>query len=123
MQVNASVIDRWHKAKGYDSIGYHFVVNRNGDLETGRPVQKIGAHVYGHNSDSLGICMIGGVDEDQKAENNFTPAQWYTIRQLFTALHAVYPGAQWLGHRDFPDVHKECPCFDVTEWIDGLSIR
>lgn len=120
MQVNAAVIDSWHKAKGWDGIGYHFVVNRNGDVEIGRPVDKAGAHVYGYNAYSIGICMIGGVNSSNEPENNYTPAQWYTMKQLFLVLHAVYPGAQWLGHRDFPNVHKDCPCFDVKEWLDEL---
>ena len=55
-------IDKWHKARKFKCIGYHFVIYRNGQIVCGRPISEIGAHTTGHNTDSIGICYIGGLD-------------------------------------------------------------
>lgn len=114
--IGAKEIDRMHRAQGWQMIGYHFVIRRNGALETGRPTNMIGAHVQGYNSESLGICMVGGVDPTGKAEDNFTPAQYASLSYLLQDLSQQYPKATIQGHRDFPGVKKDCPCFDVRSW-------
>ena len=76
-----------------------------------------GAHVADYNHNSVGICMVGGVDKDQKAVNNFTPAQFSSLAALVQTLHDKYPKAVIQGHRDFPKVAKACPCFDVKPWV------
>ena len=53
-------IDRWHKARGFKMIGYHYVIYRDGSIHTGRPLEMVGAHCKGHNAHSIGICYIGG---------------------------------------------------------------
>jgi hypothetical protein len=70
--IGAKEIDSWHRAKGWSGIGYHFVIRRDGTIEQGRALHKYGAHAYGYNKVSLGICMIGGVAANGKAEDNFT---------------------------------------------------
>ena len=55
-------IDAYHKSKGWKGIGYHFWVNRQGEVFTGRRLEEVGAHVVGHNSHSIGICYEGGLD-------------------------------------------------------------
>ena len=64
--VNAEVIDRWHKERGWQGIGYHYVVLMDGTIETGRMVDQCGAHTRGHNCESIGVCYIGGVESDGK---------------------------------------------------------
>lgn len=116
--VDAAVIDRWHRAKGWLRIGYHYVIKRDGELEKGRDISVVGAHVEGHNAKSIGICMVGGMDADNiRAENNFTHAQWATLKTLVYQLMTSFPDATVLGHRDFPNVHKDCPSFDVRTWL------
>lgn len=124
--VGASDIDRWHRQKGFLKIGYHYVIRRDGRVETGREELEIGAHAQGFNSVSLGICMVGGVDANNidKAENNFTPEQFDTLERLLLELRARFPSAVVLGHRDLPNSRKACPSFDVAAWASdrGLSI-
>jgi N-acetylmuramoyl-L-alanine amidase len=115
--VGAADIRRWHKAQGWSDIGYSFVIRRNGKVETGRAVDAIGSHVKGHNHNSLGICLVGGLNnETYKPENNYTPQQWAALTRLLTTLTKKYPTAKVLGHRDFPNVAKACPCFAAKTW-------
>lgn len=116
MDIGAKEIDKWHKGLGWAGIGYHFVIRRNGEVETGRPLEKPGAHVSGHNANSIGICLVGGVDGKNRAENNYTPEQWLSLEKTIHALKARWPNAVIQGHRDFPNVKKDCPCFDAKQW-------
>lgn len=102
-------------------IGYHYVVYTNGALATGRHLDEVGAHVAGHNSRSIGICLIG--------TNRFTLAQWGELREQVRILQKQYPRARVVGHRDLsPDRNgdgtiepsewlKTCPGFDVAAWL------
>lgn len=119
---SAADIDRWHRKEGWACIGYHYVIKRDGTLEEGRQEQQIGAHVSGHNVNSLGICMVGGVNKEGKATNNFTDEQWKTLKQLLVHLKVKYPQAIVQGHRDFPNVKKDCPSFDTKAWLKANNI-
>jgi N-acetyl-anhydromuramyl-L-alanine amidase AmpD len=115
--VDAKVIDRWHRERGFLKIGYHFVIKRDGTVEKGREINEIGAHVYGYNSVSVGICLAGGLDDEGKPQDNFTHDQYAALALLIIRLREVFPGAVTQGHRDFPKVAKDCPCFDVKPWV------
>jgi N-acetylmuramoyl-L-alanine amidase len=117
MDVGAADIRRWHRAQGWADIGYHYVIRRSGKVEAGRPVDAIGSHVKGHNTDSVGICLAGGLNNETfKPENNYTPQQWHSLINLLKMLLKKYPKAKVLGHRDFPNVSKACPCFAAKPW-------
>jgi N-acetylmuramoyl-L-alanine amidase len=117
MDVGVADIRRWHRAQGWSDIGYHYVIRRSGKVETGRRVDMIGSHVKGHNVDSVGICLVGGLNNETfKPENNYTPQQWDALRKLLTGLLKKYPRAKVLGHRDFAGVQKACPCFNAKTW-------
>jgi N-acetylmuramoyl-L-alanine amidase len=118
MDIGVKDIRRWHQAKGWDDVGYHYVLRRNGRVEKGRAEQDVGAHVARYNASSLGICLVGGVNQNDftKPENNFTAEQWTALRDLLAVLIRKYPDAKVLGHRDFPGVSKACPCFDARTW-------
>jgi len=73
-------IHRMHVDRGFACVGYHYVIKRDGTIERGRPEDKMGAHVEGHNRDSLGVCLIGGIDADGKAKNNFTQDQFDSLK-------------------------------------------
>lgn len=122
--IGAKEIRQWHRAKGWIDIGYHFVIRRDGRVEKGRPVNVVGAHVEGHNSNSIGICMVGGITSDatKKAANNFTDAQFAALAELLRELKISYPEAEILGHRDFPGVRKDCPSFDVRRWLATTNV-
>lgn len=120
--VDAKVIDRWHRAKGWLKIGYHFVIKRDGTVEKGRDISEVGAHVEGYNTGNLGICMAGGVDDSGKPEANFTSDQYHSLALLLQDLKKQFPDAQVLGHRDWPKVRKACPSFDVKKWIAETGV-
>lgn len=120
--IGAADIDRWHRAQGWACIGYHYVIRRDGTLEDGREESRIGAHVQGYNTNSIGICMAGGIDLKGNPENNFTPEQFDTLATLLSWLKDTYPKAVIQGHRDFPKVAKACPSFDVRDWLKTISL-
>ncbi|MCM1291111.1 MAG: N-acetylmuramoyl-L-alanine amidase [Prevotella sp.] len=110
---HAADIDRWHRKRGFKSIGYHFVINLDGKVEKGRDLNSIGAHCSGRNSNSIGICYIGGLASDGRTpKDTRTPAQRKALILLLKSLIGRFPGARIRGHRDF--AAKACPCFDAT---------
>ena len=109
---SAADIDRWHREQGYAMIGYHYVILLDGTVEPGRPLELQGAHTYGHNSDSIGICYIGGLDMNGRPYDTRTPQQRKAMQQLIDTLREVYPNATVHGHREF--ANKDCPCFEVA---------
>lgn len=122
--IGAKDIDRWHRAKGWRCIGYHYVIRRNGTVEEGRDEKVVGAHVENWNHNSIGICMVGGVDanDTSKAVNNFTKEQFSSLKQLLIDIKTRYPKAKIQGHRDFPDVKKACPSFEVKDWLKTVGL-
>jgi N-acetylmuramoyl-L-alanine amidase len=118
-QIRAS-----HLAQGWEDIGYNCVIKRDGTIQIGKHPDDVGAHVKGFNHRSLGICLIGGLDEDGKATTLVTDYPQVQIDALLLALRfwkRYAPGAYIQGHRDFPKVAKDCPCFDVREWLGEVA--
>lgn len=110
-------IDEWHRQRGFldrasgKHIGYHFVIYLDGSIHVGRPESSVGAHCKGHNSESIGICYIGGLDSQGRPKDTRTPAQRAAMWRLVRGLRQKYPGATVHGHCEF--AAKACPCFDV----------
>lgn len=113
--IGVKELDRMHRERGFVCIGYHKVIRRDGTVEDGRPLTQRGAHVEDWNHCSIGICLVGGVDSKLKPEANFTEAQFESLRKLL--LDLPFPDAVIQGHRDFPNVSKACPSFDVKHWL------
>lgn len=145
----ATTIDAWHRQRGFHrsspiaqkfnpaltAIGYHFVVDLDGKVYTGRSLEEIGAHVEGFNARSVGICLVGGAEREAR----YTAAQWASAAQLVLQLaqllkvqvaeHRLERSKGVCGHRDLsPDLNgdgviksnewlKTCPGFDVGAWI------
>jgi len=110
-----------HRARGWKKIGYHYVVYRDGSVHEGRPVNEVGAHVYGHNANSIGVVYVGGVAKDGKtAKDTRTPAQRRALTDLLRKLKKQYPGARICGHRDHslvapcrhPGRRRRYPCME-----------
>ena len=112
-------IDRWHRQRGWkNGCGYHFVIRRDGSIETGRPLDMVGAHTLHHNKHSIGICYEGGLDTEGRPADTRTPEQRTAMRQLLEHLKADYPKAVIAGHNVF-DPMKACPCFNaIHEYAD-----
>ena len=119
--VTVEEITKWHEERGFRTIGYHWVIYRDGSIHQGRPEDVVGAHVAGKNSNSIGICLAGGKGNNGKAEANYTDVQWKALKEKVIELKKKYLGAEILGHRDAPAA-KDCPCFDVRAWLkkEGL---
>lgn len=139
--IGKSEINRMHVERGFNCIGYNFVVRIDGTVETGRSLQIDGAHCnskgfsgVSYNKHSIGICYVGGLDKSGKAADTRTDAQKKALRELIAKLVKEYPDIkEILGHRDTsPDLDgdgivepnewiKMCPCFDAaTEYKDLL---
>ena len=116
---SAQDIDRWHRAQGYKSIGYHFVVRRDGTIETGRRLEEVGAHCQGHNSHSVGICYEGGLDTEGRSADTRTPQQVKALHELVERMRAYFPKALVVGHHDLNPM-KDCPCFDAAKAYRNL---
>ena len=117
MDIGAKEIDNWHRAKGYFGIGYHYVIRRNGEVELGRPLDKAGAHAKGHNETSIGVCLVGGIDDRGNPENNFTSEQWAELAKLVTDLQGRFGALKVIGHNEV--AAKACPSFNVQKWLEG----
>ena len=115
MDIGVAEIDRWHRQRGFLKIGYHRVIRRDGTVEEGRAWDEVGAHVEGWNSVSVGICLVGGIDDKGKPEDNFEPVQKVVLRAMLESLLVKFPKAQIIGHHDL-NPHKACPSFDVKAW-------
>lgn len=120
MDIGASDIKKWHLDRGWKDIGYHYVIRRNGDIENGIAVALAGSHTKGHNANSIGICLVGGINDKGEPESNFTKAQWATLERLVRVLKIDFPHATVHGHREF--AAKACPSFDVQEWLKNKGI-
>ncbi len=122
MDVGVKEIRDWHvRGNGWTDVGYHFVIRRDGTLELGRPAHQPGAHTAGHNQNSIGICLVGGVKEDGKTpENNFTENQWATLETVVKEQKDKYPGATIHGHNEF--AKKACPSFNVQDWLKTVNL-
>ena len=107
-------IDRWHRYRGWNGCGYHYVIKLDGTIQAGRPLDKIGAHTKGRNQGSIGICYIGGVDENIDAKDTRTEAQKISMQRLVSAINVLFGGdIKVYGHREF--ARKACPSFEVKD--------
>ena len=106
-------LEACHRARGFNGIGYHYYITRDGMLHLTRSEAVQGAHAKGYNDHSIGICYEGGLDVKGKPADTRTPAQKQALLALLRSLKADYPDAEILGHRDLPWVTKACPCFDA----------
>ena len=103
---------RWHRARGFADVGYHYVIHLDGSVSKGRPLSQPGAHCAGHNNNSIGVAYVGGLAADKKTpKDTRTGSQKASLRNLLRELHTQFPKATVHGHRDFAP--KACPCFDV----------
>jgi N-acetylmuramoyl-L-alanine amidase len=133
----AEHIDAWHAVRGFRraeaararfnppmaASGYHYVIDLDGRVYTGRHLDEIGAHVAGHNADTAGICLVGGAEA---VGTRYSAAQWGALRVLVRGLRRIC-----VGHRDLsPDANRDgkvqagewlktCPGFDVRAWVQA----
>ena len=122
--LDAAEINRWHLKRGWNGIGYHYVVLLDGTIEYGRSIYKQGAHVKGENEGSIGICYIGGVESERGsngkwiAKDTRTPEQKESLLHVLKTLMAMFPLATIYSHNEF--ANKACPSFDATNEYENL---
>ena len=111
-----SITSYWRNSLGWKSPGYHKIIEANGNVVTLAPDEAVTNGVAGYNSNSLHVSYIGGIDSKGGAIDNRTEAQKKAMAAVVAAWKVKYPNAMVLGHRDFPNVRKACPCFDAKPW-------
>ncbi|MDA9170444.1 N-acetylmuramoyl-L-alanine amidase [Alphaproteobacteria bacterium] len=107
--LNGCDIHKMHIGFGWNGIGYHKIILRNGDIESGRPEYWKGAHAYGYNDKSLGVCLIG--------RKNFNSSQLITLGLLLDNWKQKYPNSHIVGHNEITKSGKTCPNFDIQDWL------
>lgn len=108
----------WKEVKKWgDTPGYHYLIKYDGEVLTLLDENKNSYGVYAHNSECISLSYIGGVDAKGKAKDTRSKAQQEAMFNKIVELTHKYPLAKVVGHRDFPNVKKACPCFDVTTWL------
>lgn len=120
--VSITDVRRWHvEERGWQDIGYHFLIQRGGAIEEGRPIEQTGAHTRGHNWDSIGIAYVGGMSKDMtEPKDTRTEEQKDALVDLLCQLKDTYGGIIY-GHRDFSS--KACPSFDAKSEYENISYR
>lgn len=102
---------------GWSDIGYHYVIRLNGFIERGRAEWRQGAHCVGHNRHSIGVCYVGGLDQNGNPSDTRTPAQRRAMLTLLKELTQKYH-CEIHGHNEYST--KACPCFNAYEEYKGL---
>jgi len=112
----------WHvKGNGWSDIGYHYLIKLDGTVQEGRPIERSGAHVAGHNKNSIGIAYVGGMDKNMDEWiDTRTIEQKDSLFNLLMDLKYEYPDSIVYGHNDFTD-KKVCPCFDAKSEYEEIS--
>lgn len=111
-------IRRWHKARGWNDVGYHYLIRRGGLLQLGRPLTLTPAAQKGHNKHSIAIALNG--------------LTWFSIEQVRTLINLcmeiddVYGGdVSFHGHNEV--ANKACPVFNYREVLrlnpEGYMMR
>lgn len=97
---------------------YHYYVRRNGYVVPILSESVQGVHAVGYNHCSIAVCYEGGLDENGKAADTRTELQKASLYELLKQLRRDYPQARIIGHRELPNVRKDCPCFSCAEYAD-----
>jgi N-acetylmuramoyl-L-alanine amidase len=118
--VTTEEIRRWHTSppRNWRDIGYHYVIRLDGSIEQGRPLDLAGAHVRGHNKDSVGVVYVGGTDADGKPKDTMTHQQLFSLYKVVVSLRNLFGPLTLHGHNEFSN--KACPSFIVSEKLPYL---
>ena len=123
--VSVAQISEMHKQRGFNMIGYHYYITKDGLAHKGRPEGMIGAHCLKHNAISIGICYEGGLDKLGKPKDTRTDRQKEALIKLINDIKSRYKIEVVMGQRDTsPDINgsgqiehnewiKSCPCFNA----------
>lgn len=115
--VSAAEVHEWHLANGWSGIGYHYLIRKDGTIERGRPRDTVGAHCFGHNSNTIGINIVGNFEFARPNEAQLDSAARLTA--ALCQLYRIRPSESTIvGHRDFNNT--ACPGENMYEMIPSL---
>ena len=119
---DVDTIRKWHLQRGFSDIGYHYVIYRDGSIHNGRDVNISGAHCTNHNSISIGVCYIGGLDSTgKKAKDTRTNAQKKSFVSLVKQLMGIYNLSIFNVHCHNEYANKACPSFKINDFRKELA--
>ena len=121
-QTVKAIQEYWRHTLGWKNPGYHYLIKPDGEAVNLLPIEQVSNGVAGYNSNSIHISYIGGVDKNGKPFDNRTTDQVLTQIELIRKFKKMFPKAEILGHRDFPEVNKACPSFDVKSWLKCVKL-
>ena len=134
--ITVEDIHKWHLQRGFAGIGYHFMIGLDGTIYEGRPIDAVGAQVNGHNSTSVGIVYVGGLNENGKPSDTRTEEQKASLLYIIGYIYEMYDTVEKVvGHRDLsPDKNgdgviekhewlKACPCFNAADEYKDLIVK
>jgi len=111
--VKMEEIKSWHTDKGWSDIGYHYIIELDGSVKSGRPVEIVGAHCLGQNKFSIGVCYVGGVDDKLQPKDTRTDEQKSALVKLINKLKKKHKDITIHAHNEFSN--KACPSFNVAD--------
>lgn len=117
-QSTAEIKAYWKRVNGWKDPGYHFLINPDGSYDVLQPIEKPTNGVKGYNANAIHICYKGGAN----GLDTRTDKQKETMEMLVRQMHVKFPKAEIKGHRDFPNVQKSCPGFEVKEWLKEIKL-
>ena len=143
VDIGFKEIDEWHRKKGWGVVyngnkihcGYHFIVRIDGSVEIGRPIELPGAHVKGHNKNSVGVTYVGGLDKNMNPKDTRTLKQKEALKCINENLIDILGSLDISGHRDHSeDLNKNgviepfewsklCPCYDARKEYEYLMFK
>ena len=131
MDIGFDEVNEWHKARGFNMVGYHMIIRRDGTIDYCRPLNQTGAHCKvdgkSYNHKSIGIALVGGANTLGEGEDNFTPAQLAKLKNTLDVLAYVCPNGQIVRHSDLDPRKPVCPMISITDWdyavADAETIR
>ena len=95
-------VNEIHKEKGWDGIGYHYYIRKDGTIYAGRPEEIIGSHVYGDNRNTIGICLEGDFEDEEPTKEELN-----SLVNLSVYLILKYNMYECKGHNDL--YNTKCP--------------
>jgi len=107
------MINDWHNDRGWNGIGYHYVIVADGSIMMGRSFDRVGAHCRGHNQHSIGICVVGNYENDL----SMTPGQEQSLVMVLNGLLSQFglDANEVYGHRELGET--ACPGKHLFDWL------
>jgi N-acetylmuramoyl-L-alanine amidase len=103
--------------RGWKTPGYHYIIEKDGNIVQAVDEERIANGVKGYNRDSIHICYIGGVDNNAQSIDNRTECQKEAMHRLVNDILRRRPGLDVCGHRDLSPDRNGDGKIDKSEWI------